>query len=219
VDILELLGSREARWRRTLGPRGVLDAPLVDRRDELAQLSDALTALAAGRGGTLALVGDAGIGKSRLIVAATEGVNVTTILEIGGSAFGLATDRPALADLCMALREIDPGRHPGISEATVENGLIALERQANAGPLLLVVEDADRLDEASVAALPKLMALAQWLPLLVVVLARDPLSGELEQTLVSATQIRLRPLPSESARALIAAIAPDAKLVSFYVLT
>jgi len=222
VEIFELLGSREARWHRALGPRGVLETPFVDRREELAQLTEALTALAAGRGGALAVLGDAGIGKSRLLAAAAEGIEGTAILEIGGSSLGQATPRPALADLGEALRAIAPDRHPGTAEATLENGLAALERQAKAAPLLLAVEDADRLDAASVAALPRLFALARRLPLLVVVLARTPLAGSLQRVLASAaqtdgvvlTELRLGPLTSEHARALIAAVAADAKLVS-----
>jgi class 3 adenylate cyclase len=41
--------------------------PLVDRKTELAQLSTALDEVEAGRGQTILLVGDAGIGKTRLL--------------------------------------------------------------------------------------------------------------------------------------------------------
>ena len=55
---------------RKAGPhRGLpgITAPLVGRPDELALMEDALSDLSSGRGGVLVLVGDAGIGKSRLV--------------------------------------------------------------------------------------------------------------------------------------------------------
>jgi len=222
VEIFELTGSREARWRRVLGPRGVLEAVFVGRRAELTTLTESVTALAAGRGGVVVVLGEAGIGKSRLLAAAVEGVEGTTILEIGGSAPGLATDRPAVADLAAALHEIDPTRHLVAGSATIDGGLAALERHAIAAPLLLAVEDADRLDPASLAALPRLLALTERLPVLVVVLARTPLGAPLQRALESAaqsqggvvTETRLGPLLSEDARTLIAAVAPRAELVS-----
>ncbi len=48
------------------------DYPLVGQREELAKLKQAIEQTAAGRGRTLALVGEAGAGKSRLIAAVVE---------------------------------------------------------------------------------------------------------------------------------------------------
>jgi hypothetical protein len=45
------------------------DYPLAGRQQELALLGKRLEQAAAGRGGSLALVGEAGIGKSRLVAA------------------------------------------------------------------------------------------------------------------------------------------------------
>jgi len=218
VEIFELLGSREPRWRRVLGPRGVLETPFVGRSEEGARLAAALAALQAGQGGALALLGESGIGKSRLLATAVEraGPRAGTILEIG-SGSDLASDRPALADLAEALRETDSPRRDEEPEASIEAGLAALERQTKAGPVLLAVEDADRLDAASLAALPKLLALSARLPLLVVVLARTPLPAPLRHALDSASvlrELRLGPLPSDAARALIAAVAADVQPVT-----
>ncbi len=208
VEIFELSGSREARWRRALGPRGVLETPFVGRSDERNLLTESVAALASGRGGVVALLGDAGIGKSRLLAAALgDGEGGLAILEIGAGTSDFATDRPAFADLVEALE-------PEAGRATVEDGLAAVERRARAGALLLAVENADRLDEASTAALPKLFALTSQLPLLVVVLTRTPHAAPLQKVLAPVTQVRLGALPSEHARALVAAIAPGAELVS-----
>ena len=79
----EALGPIEVKGRpepiavyRVLAPedapgklRGIagLDSPLVGRDDELAALKQALANLRAGAGGIVTLVGEAGIGKSRLV--------------------------------------------------------------------------------------------------------------------------------------------------------
>jgi len=58
-----LLGLRQGKGLH------LTDYPLAGRRRELAALEERLEEAAAGRGGTLALVGEAGIGKSRLAAA------------------------------------------------------------------------------------------------------------------------------------------------------
>ena len=65
VELHRVLGVRDAAGR-THGPeRGV--SPLVGRERERAEAERRLDALAAGRGGALVVVGDAGVGKSRLV--------------------------------------------------------------------------------------------------------------------------------------------------------
>ena len=80
---VESLGTVEVKGKaepvpafRVLGPkaapgslRGIegLDAPLVGRDREMGQLREAISALAQGRGQILSLMGEAGLGKSRLM--------------------------------------------------------------------------------------------------------------------------------------------------------
>jgi class 3 adenylate cyclase/tetratricopeptide (TPR) repeat protein len=54
--------------------RGIqgLRSPLVGRDDEMAQLQDAFRTLQRGDGGTIAIVGEAGLGKSRLVTEARQ---------------------------------------------------------------------------------------------------------------------------------------------------
>lgn len=70
VPIYRLLGLKAVQ-----GPhRGIegLRAPLVGRDAELAQLQTAVRALQAGQGSTIALIGEAGLGKSRLVAEARQ---------------------------------------------------------------------------------------------------------------------------------------------------
>ena len=50
----------------------ITDYPLAGRREELARLEKRLDEAAAGQGGAMALIGEAGIGKSRLVTALTD---------------------------------------------------------------------------------------------------------------------------------------------------
>ncbi len=207
VELFELLRSREPGFRRALGPRGALETPFVGRVDERARLEQSLAALRSGHGAALALLGDEGIGKSRLLAAAVGSAEDLAIVEVGVRAPDVARDRPALADLAPALEPDAPG-------ATLEDGLAAVERRAGLVPLLVAIEDADRLDEASSAALPRLVALAERLPHFVIVLARTPLAGSLGRALEPIARLVLGPLASEHARALVAAAAPGAEHVA-----
>jgi class 3 adenylate cyclase/tetratricopeptide (TPR) repeat protein len=65
VPIYQVLAARELEGK----PRGVegLESPLVGREDELAALRHAVEDLRAGVGGIVTLVGEAGLGKSRLV--------------------------------------------------------------------------------------------------------------------------------------------------------
>ncbi len=207
VEVAELVRSREPGFRRALGPRGVLEAPFVGRAQELERIGAAVDAVRSGRGSVLALVGEAGSGKSRLLATAVGAGEGLALVEVGARAADVASARPVLADLADALE-------PETGSGTLEDGLAAAERQAKSGPLVVAIEDADRLDEASRAALPRLFALAERLPLLVVVVARTPLPAALASALGRAARIDVGPLPSADARALIAALAPAAEQVA-----
>ena len=65
VEVHRLLGAKPVP-KSTRGIEG-LRAPLVGRDEELNKIREALTALGQGQGSTLAILGEAGLGKSRLI--------------------------------------------------------------------------------------------------------------------------------------------------------
>ncbi len=68
VRSFELLSQRERRYRHARGSEaGLVSSDLVDRVESCRAIREALGQLAQGRGGVLAICGEAGIGKSRLI--------------------------------------------------------------------------------------------------------------------------------------------------------
>lgn len=63
----ELLSRKQRTHRAQIGIGRKIFADLIGRDEELAQLRAAVTGLAKGRGGIISLMGEAGLGKSRLL--------------------------------------------------------------------------------------------------------------------------------------------------------
>jgi len=178
LELFELLGSRESAWRRDLAG-SASEIPWIGRETELTQLRDALGSLRAGRGGVVEVLGEAGVGKTRLIAeafGAAEGVQVLGLrarhLAAPDHAAQATDATPILAELGPALSDrVSLPTEPGTG-VTTARALTALEAAVNASPTLLVLEDAHQLDAASVAALPAIFGLAGRFPLLVVLVGR-----------------------------------------------
>src|SRR3954469_1331539 len=195
---------------------------LVGRDLELRAVETAVAAVAERRGGALAGVGPAGVGKSRLAREATARATAsgTTVLTGRAVATGGSTPyRPLIEALAPWARahsrnEVDLGAHarafdvlvPGWAGATAEplspvfvaEALLRLLPHVGDGPALLLLEDMHWADEETLAATEYLADAAESLPLLLVVTARDdegPMARRLIRALAARGAVRLLALP------------------------
>jgi DNA-binding NtrC family response regulator/tetratricopeptide (TPR) repeat protein len=89
--------------------------PLVARERELAQLADALEQVRKGRGQAIGIVGEAGVGKSRLVGEFIESqrVNDALVLVSAAASYATATPYSPVVDLLKTYLQIDPHDDPG----------------------------------------------------------------------------------------------------------
>lgn len=151
---------------------------LVGRSAELAELTAALDAAAEGRGSTLFVTGDAGVGKTRLVkefatVAAARGMHVLTgratessipvpyrpVSEalIGIARTGLVPDSPGITDYCAALGSLVPewsrlgGAGAEISPVILGEAVLRVLTALGPGGALLILEDLHWADPETLA--------------------------------------------------------------------
>ncbi|MGH3611609.1 MAG: ATP-binding protein [Pseudonocardia sp.] len=208
---------------------------LLEREAELAAVGRLLDGLAVGRGGVLWIEGPAGIGKTRLLEAAHDGAETAGVRILSARAsdlerefaFGvirslfeplLVDAEPAERDALLAgaarlaapvitLQGLDADSTASLGAL---HGLYWLTANlADAGPLLLTVDDAHWADESSLRALAYLARRITDLPVGLVVTARSP-GPEVDRAVIEAvvdepvtTVLRPRPLGRESIDALV----------------
>ena len=100
VEAFELLGATSVRTRwQARAVRGL--TPFVGRHEELAVLTDALHGGAGGRGHTVGVVGEPGVGKSRLVWEFTHSSPARgwTVRETGCISYGVATPYLPIVEL------------------------------------------------------------------------------------------------------------------------
>ena len=110
VEVFDLTGVGAARTRlQAAAGRGL--TPFVGRRDELATLERARELAAAGQGQMVALVGDPGVGKSRLFYELTQSSRMHPWLVLEGTSVssGRASSWAPVIDLLKAYFDIAPG--------------------------------------------------------------------------------------------------------------
>jgi len=138
LGVYRLLGAaRESRDGRARGLDALgLSTPFVGRSDELAQLRGAMTRAMAGRAQVLSLIGDAGIGKTRLVDEFIDAIVATP--ETAGATVRrtacLAHHVQPYSVIATFFREafqIVPGDTLEQVEAKVDAGMRALEAQAD----------------------------------------------------------------------------------------
>jgi class 3 adenylate cyclase/tetratricopeptide (TPR) repeat protein len=192
-------GERSHAWR------------FVGRERELEQLSDAWDgALAGSRCELVTVVGDAGVGKSRLVGKAVaevearvvrgrclpygEGITYWPVVEVVKQLAALPSDPVATAAIRSLLGESEVGTS-GDEIAWAFRKL--LEEQA---PLVVVFDDIQWGDEAFLNLVESTALLSAGAPLLLLCMARPEL---VEKRPTWPATLRLEPLPPEQAEALI----------------
>ncbi|MBI4591582.1 MAG: AAA family ATPase [Candidatus Rokubacteria bacterium] len=113
VEVFELLGAAPARTRlQAAAARGL--TRFVGRQPDLEALHQALAQAYTGHGQVVALVGEAGVGKSRLVWEFTHSHRTEgwLILESGSASYGKATPCLPLIDLLKAYFQVEPRDDP-----------------------------------------------------------------------------------------------------------
>lgn len=201
---------------------------LVGRDAELALTAAEVGRLSEGRAGVLAIEGEAGIGKTRLVQSIVDDARSRGVAVFCGGAHPFERTRPfgvAAAALGLSPRSSDPrraaigallaGPGPGSSGSggdiqyrVVEEIVDLLERACAQRPVLLVAEDIHWADTASLLTLLTVARQLTLAPLLVVVTTRpSPLRGEVVRLLddlaaAGGRSLRLHPLPADDVVAL-----------------
>jgi DNA-binding SARP family transcriptional activator len=211
----ELLASRDDPGRpavgkppergRAAGPvpeRARSDPPLVGRQGELGIVSDALDRACVGQGQVVAIVGEAGVGKTRIVTELSRLARSRNARTIVGRAYETAQVlafapwvdalRAGLAAVPEALLGLEPAwraelarvvpeaserasRRPDPADATriFEAITRLVERLAARQPLVVVLEDAHWADDMTLRLVAYLGRRLERRPVLLVVTARE----------------------------------------------
>ncbi|MGH7267240.1 MAG: AAA family ATPase, partial [Candidatus Rokuibacteriota bacterium] len=140
VDVFELTGARSAL--RTPTGSG---SPFVGRDAELERLGQALTQAGEGRGQAVAIVGEPGVGKTRLVFEFTRSPRSHGWLRLEASAVSYGADTPHLlvSGLLRGYFELEEGEPAERTREKVSGKVLALDaRLGDAVPALLSVLEA-----------------------------------------------------------------------------
>ncbi len=174
----------------TTAPVGQATAP-VGQAEERARIASLLAAARAGQSGVLVLRGEPGIGKTTVLRQVAADAAGMTVVTTRGSASESATPLCALADLLRPVQPawdrleqpwrdliagaltLDPDAPAVKRRASLRTAtLLALAAAAEQTPLVLVVDDAQWLDDASAAALHFVLRRLDAEPIAVLVASR-----------------------------------------------
>jgi tetratricopeptide (TPR) repeat protein len=143
VEVFELVGASHLRRRlQAAAARGL--TPFVGRQPELAALHQALALAQAGHGQVVALVGEAGVGKSRLVyeVIHSHRTQGWRVLESASVSYGKATPYFPVIDLLRRYCQIDDGDAARTIRARVTGQVLSLdETLQDTLPALLALLD------------------------------------------------------------------------------
>ncbi len=257
IDVYEMVGASPRRSRlHAAAARGL--TRFVGREAELEQLRQTLARAAAGHGQVVAVVGEPGVGKSRLVWEVTHShrVHGWLVLQAGSVSYGKATAYLPVVDLLKgyfaiedrdglrAVREkvtgklltldralesslppllslldvpSDDPQWPALDPSQRRRQILdavkrLLLRESQVQPLLVVFEDLHWIDAETLALLDGLVESLPAARLLLLVNYR-PEYQHLWGSRAAYTQLRLDPLPPETAEDLLGALlGPDAGL-------
>ncbi|HEY1319610.1 MAG TPA: AAA family ATPase, partial [Streptosporangiaceae bacterium] len=211
---------------------------LVGRESEMAQLTGLIKEVARGRGSSVLIEGEPGIGKSALVRAAVAEAPEAGCQVFWGAGDELGQALPLLPFLdglrvrepsanqrqktiVRLLRgEVAADRGTDVPATLAEQLLALVAEQCAIRPTILVVDDLQWADQASVALWGRLAKAAQRVPLLLVgtmrpVPQRDDLLA-LRRAVGEAARLQLTGLADEAVTDLVAALAggrPDGNLM------
>ena len=154
VEVYEMLGAGPLRSRlQAAAARGL--TRFVGRETEVEQLRQALGRAATGHGQLVALVGEPGVGKSRLVWEVTHShrTHGWLILEAGSVSYGKATPYLPVIDLLKGYLKIQDQDDPRAVREKVTGKLLTLDEALKpAVPAFLALLDVP-VDDAAWAAL------------------------------------------------------------------
>src|SRR5262252_7224546 len=144
VEVFELMGASTIRRRlQARAARGL--TRFVGRQQELAALQQALERARAGHGQVVALVGEAGVGKSRLVYEFVHSHHTSgwSVLESASVSYGKATPYFPVIDLLKRYSHIEDQDDTRTIRAKVTGQVLTLdETLQDAIPALLALLDA-----------------------------------------------------------------------------
>jgi DNA-binding CsgD family transcriptional regulator len=212
--------------------------PLVGRDSELTMLARRITGVAAGRGSAVLIEGEPGIGKSALVRAALIGAADARCQVFWGAGDELGQELPLLPlleglqvrepsasprrnTILRLLRgEVTADRGTDVSAALAEQLLALIAEQCAVQPTILVIDDLQWADQASVTLWGRLARSVRQVPLLLIgmtrsVPQRDDLLA-LRRAVGDAARLQLTGLTEAAVAELVANLAggrPDGNLL------
>jgi class 3 adenylate cyclase/predicted ATPase len=128
VEVFELVGASTLRRRlQAAAVRGL--SRFVGRETELTALRQALEQAGAGHGQVMAAVGEAGVGKSRLVYECVHAHHTQgwRVLESASVSYGKATPYFPVVDLLKRYAHLEDGDEPRIIRAKVTGQVLTLD--------------------------------------------------------------------------------------------
>ena len=150
VEVYELVGANAARSRfQAHAARGL--TKFVGRTNEMAQLAEALDLARCGRGQVVGVVGEPGVGKSRLFweFAHSRRTDSSLVIEAASVSYGKAMTYLPVSELLRGYFQIEPRDDTRKIREKVTGKLLSLDRALEAAlPALLALLDVPVDDES-----------------------------------------------------------------------